>query len=164
MKNLFLLRHAKSSWSDSSTADFHRPLSKRGISNALSLSKYISQHQIIFDLILSSPSERTQATLDLIFTEKDFLSKIKFQEAIYHAEMSTLLELIKDQNNLKKNILVIGHNPGLHLLIEHLTKILIENFPTCGFVKLSNFDSWKDLDANILDLKFFVTPRDLIHD
>jgi phosphohistidine phosphatase len=164
MKNLFLLRHAKSSWSDLSTADFHRPLSKRGISNALSLSKYISQHQIIFDLILSSPSERTQATLDLIFTEKDFLSKIKFQEAIYHAEMSTLLDLIKDQNNLKKNILVIGHNPGLHLLIEHLTKILIENFPTCGFVKLSNFDSWKDLDANILDLKFFVTPRDLIHD
>ena len=122
------------------------------------------EHQIIFDLILSSPSERTQATLDLIFTEKDFLSKIKFQEAIYHAEMSTLLELIKDQNNLKKNILVIGHNPGLHLLIEHLTKTLIEKFPTCGFVKLSNFDSWKDLDANILDLKFFVTPRDLIHD
>ncbi|MDA9068781.1 histidine phosphatase family protein [Gammaproteobacteria bacterium] len=164
MKNLFLLRHAKSSWSDPSKADFHRPLSKRGISNALSLSKYISQHQIIFDLILSSPSERTQATLDLIFTEKDFLSKIKFQEAIYHAEMSTLLELIKDQNNLKKNILVIGHNPGLHLLIEHLTKTFIEKFPTCSFVKLSNFDSWKDLDANILDLKFFVTPRDLIHD
>jgi len=164
MKNLFLLRHAKSSWSDPSIADFHRPLSKRGISNALSLSNYISEHQIIFDLILSSPSERTQATLDLIFTEKDFLSKIKFQEAIYHAEMSTLLELIKDQNNLKKNILVIGHNPGLHLLIEHLTKTLIEKFPTCGFVKLSNFDSWKDLDANILDLKFFVTPRDLIHD
>ena len=103
MKNLFLLRHAKSSWSDPSTADFHRPLSKRGISNALSLSKYISEHQIIFDLILSSPSERTQATLDLIFTEKNFLSKIKFQEAIYHAEMSTLLELIKDQNNFKKN-------------------------------------------------------------
>ena len=164
MKNLFLLRHAKSSWSDPSIADFHRPLSKRGISNALSLSNYISEHQIIFDLILSSPSERTQATLDLIFTEKDFLSKIKFQEAIYHAEMSDLLELIKDQNNYKKNILVIGHNPGLHLLIEHLTKTLIENFPTCGFVKLSNFDSWKDLDANILELKFFVTPRDLIHD
>ena len=87
-----------------------------------------------------------------------------FQEVIYHAEMSALLELIKDQNNLKKNILIIGHNPGLHLLIEHLTKTLIKKFPTCGFVKLSNFDSWKDLDANILDLEFFVTPRDLIHD
>jgi phosphohistidine phosphatase len=164
MKNLFLLRHAKSSWSDPSKADFHRPLSKRGISNALSLSKYISQHQIIFDLILLSPSERTQTTLDLIFTEKDFLSKIKSQEVIYHAEMSTLLELIKDQDDLKKNILVIGHNPGLHLLIEYLTKTLIEKFPTCSFVKFSNFDSWKGLDANILDLEFFVTPRDLIND
>ena len=92
MKNLFLLRHAKSSWSDPGKADFHRPLSKRGISSALSLSKYISQHQIIFDLILSSPSERTQATLDLIFTEKDFLSKIKFQE-IKLSDAETLFKL-----------------------------------------------------------------------
>jgi len=79
MKNLFLLRHAKSSWSDPSMADFHRPLSKRGISNALLLSKYISQHQIIFDLILLSPSERTQATLDLIIAEKEYLPK-KFKK------------------------------------------------------------------------------------
>ena len=164
MKKLFLLRHAKSSWDDPALGDFDRPLSKRGISNALSLSKYISYHQIIFDFILLSPSERTQATLDLVITEKDFLSKTEFQEVIYHAEMSTLLELIRDQDDLNKNILVIGHNPGLHLLIEHLSKTFIEKLPTCGFVKLSNFDSWKDLDANILDLEFFVTPRDLIHD
>ena len=111
-----------------------------------------------------SPSERTQATLDLVITEKDFLSKTEFQEVIYHAEMSTLLELIRDQDDLNKNILVIGHNPGLHLLIEHLSKTFIEKLPTCGFVKLSNFDSWKDLDANILDLEFFVTPSDLIND
>ncbi|MDA9154289.1 histidine phosphatase family protein [Gammaproteobacteria bacterium] len=163
MKNLFLLRHAKSSWSDPSMADFHRPLSKRGISNALLLSKYISQHQIIFDLILLSPSERTQATLDLIITEKEYLPK-KIQEVIYHAEAPTLLELIKDQDNLKKNILVIGHNPGLHLFIEYLTKTSIKKFPTCSFVKFSNFDSWKDLDANILDFEFFLTPRDLTND
>jgi hypothetical protein len=31
-------------------------------------------------------------------------------------------------------------------------------------LKLSNFDSWKDLDSNILDLKFFITPKDLIND
>jgi phosphohistidine phosphatase len=164
MKNLFLLRHAKSSWSDPGTADFHRPLSERGISNALSLSKFISKHHITFDLVLSSPSERTMGTLDLVIEAKNSIVETKFHEAIYHAKVSTLLELITDQDNSKKNILVIGHNPGLHILTEYLTQTVIEKFPTCSFIKLSNFDSWKDLDANILKLEFFVTPKDLIND
>ena len=37
MKNLFLLRHAKSSWDNAALGDFDRPLSKRGISNAILL-------------------------------------------------------------------------------------------------------------------------------
>ena len=76
MKNLFLLRHAKSSWDNAVLADFDRPLSKRGISNAIQLSEYIQKHSISFDLVLSSPSERTQSTLDLV------LSSILDQELI----------------------------------------------------------------------------------
>ena len=163
MKNLFLLRHAKSSWSDPGAGDFHRPLSKRGISNAYLLSKFISNHQIIFDLILSSPSERTQGTLDLVIAD-DTNIKTEFHESIYHAEVSTLIRLLRAQDDSDKNILVLGHNPGLQLLTEHLTQTDIEKFPTCSFVKLSNFDSWKDLDANILDFEFFVTPKDLFND
>ena len=163
MKNLFLLRHAKSSWSDPRAGDFHRPLSKRGISNAHLLSKFISNHQIIFDLILSSPSERTQGTLDLVIAD-DTGVETKFYESIYHAEVSTLVSLLRGQDDSEKDILLVGHNPGLHLLIEHLTQTDIKKFPTCSFVKLSNFDSWKDLDANILNLEFFVTPKDLLND
>ena len=59
MKNLFLLRHAKSDWEDPEIADFHRPLSKRGVSDALLLSNYILKNRVTFDLVLSSPSERT---------------------------------------------------------------------------------------------------------
>jgi len=163
MKNLFLLRHAKSSWSDPRAGDFHRPLSKRGISNAHLLSKFISNHQIIFDLILSSPSERTQGTLDLVIADNTNI-KTEFHESIYHAEVSTLIRLLRAQDDSDKNILVLGHNPGLQLLTEHLTQTDIEKFPTSSFVKLSNFDSWKDFDANILNLEFFVTPKDLFND
>ena len=34
MKTLFLMRHAKSDWSDSAQSDFDRPLNKRGRSDA----------------------------------------------------------------------------------------------------------------------------------
>jgi len=112
---------------------------------------------------LSSPSERTQGTLDLVIADNTNI-KTEFHESIYQAEVSSIIRLLRAQDDSDKNILVLGHNPGLHLLTEHLTKTDIKKFPTCSFVKLSNFDSWKDLDANILNLEFFVTPKDLFND
>jgi phosphohistidine phosphatase len=164
MKNLFLLRHAKSGWEDPQIADFHRPLSKRGVSNALLLSNYILKNGITFDLVLSSPSERTQATLDLALAERSNLLNIRLDQSIYCGEAITLLNLIKLQDDSQENILLIGHNPGLQMLAESLIRQRVERLGTCSFLKFSNFDSWKDLDSNILDLKFFITPKDLIND
>jgi len=164
MKNLFLLRHAKSGWEDPQIADFYRPLSKRGVSNALLLSNYILKNGITFDLVLSSPSERTQAILDLALAERSNLLNIRLDQSIYCGEATTLLNLIKLQDDSQENILLIGHNPGLQMLAESLIHQRVERLGTCSFLKLSNFDSWKDLDSNILDLKFFITPKDLIND
>ena len=124
MKNLFLLRHAKSSWDNAALADFDRPLSKRGISNAILLSEYIQKHNITFDLVLSSPSERTQSTLDLVLSSLDYFPTTTLKESIYHASPSSLTQLIKEQDNEINNLLVIGHNPGLHILTEQLTCLL----------------------------------------
>ena len=95
MKNLFLLSHAKSSWDNAALVDFDRPLSKRGISNAILLSKYIQKNSISFDLVLSSPSERTQSTLDLVLSSFDPIPTTTFKESIYHASASSLSQLIK---------------------------------------------------------------------
>ena len=164
MKNLFLLRHAKSSWDNAALADFDRPLSKRGISNAILLSEYIQKHNITFDLVLSSPSERTQSTLDLVLSSFDPIPTTTFKESIYHASASSLTQLIKEQDDEINNLLIIGHNPGLHILTEKLTNESIVKFPTCAFVKITNFNQWKDLDAGILNLESLITPRELKHD
>ena len=164
MKSLFLLRHAKSSWDNPQHSDFERPLSKRGISDAILLSKYIQKHSISFDLILSSPSERTQSTLDLVLSSLNPIPSTVFKESIYHASASALSQLIKEQDEEINNVLVIGHNPGLHILTESLTDESIIKFPTCAFAKLTNFNHWKDLDADILNFELLITPRELKHD
>ena len=96
--------------------DFDRPLSKRGISNAILLSEYIQKHSISFDLVLSSPSERTQSTLDLVLSYFDPIPITTLKECIYHASASSLTQLINRQDNEINNLLIIGHNPGLHVL------------------------------------------------
>ena len=142
MKNLFLLRHAKSSWDNTALTDFDRPLSKRGISNAILLSQYIQKHCISFDLVLSSPSERTQSTLDLVLSYFDPIPITTLKESIYHASASTLTQLIKQQDDEINNLLIIGHNPGLHVLAESLTNESIVKFPTCAFAKITYFNHW----------------------
>ena len=164
MKNLFLLRHAKSSWDNAALGDFDRPLSKRGISNAILLSKYIQKNSISFDLVLSSPSERTQSTLDLVLSSFDPFPTTTLKESIYHASPSSLTQLIKEQDDEINNLLIIGHNPGLHILTETLTNESIVKLPTCAFVKITNFNQWKDLDAGILNLESLITPKELNHD
>ena len=164
MKNLFLLRHAKSSWDNAALVDFDRPLSKRGISNAILLSKYIQKNSISFDIVLSSPSERTQSTLDLVLSSFDPIPATTFKESIYHASASSLSQLIKEQDDEVNNLLIIGHNPGLHILTETLTNESIVKFPTCAFVKITNFNHWKDVDAGILTLESVITPKELNHD
>ena len=164
MKNLFLLRHAKSSWDNAALADFDRPLSKRGISNAILLSEHIQKHNITFDLVLSSPSERTQSTLDLVLSSLDHFPTTTLKESIYHASPLSLTQLIKEQDDAINNLLIIGHNPGLHILIEQLTNQSIVKFPTCAFAKITNFNHWKDIDTGILNLESLITPKELNHD
>ena len=164
MKNLFLLRHAKSSWDNAALADFDRPLSNRGISNAILLSEHIQKHNITFDLVLSSPSERTQSTLDLVLSSLDHFPTTTLKESIYHASPSSLTQLIKEQDDAINNLLIIGHNPGLHILIEQLTNQSIVKFPTCAFAKITNFNHWKDIDTGILNLESLITPKELNHD
>ena len=164
MKNLFLLRHAKSTWDNAALGDFDRPLSKRGISNAIQLSEYIQKHSISFDLVLSSPSERTQSTLDLVMSSLDPIPSSNLKECIYHASASSLIQLITEQDDEINNLLIIGHNPGLHILTETLTNESIMKFPTCAFAKITNFNHWKDVDAGILTLESVITPKELNHD
>ena len=164
MKNLFLLRHAKSSWGNAALGDFDRPLSKRGISNAIQLSEYIQKHSISFDLVLSSPSERTQSTLDLVLSSLDPIPTSNLKECIYHASASILIQLITEQDDEINNLLIIGHNPGLHILTETLTNESIVKFPTCAFAKITNFNHWKDVDTGILTLESVITPKELNHD
>ena len=72
MKRLYLIRHAKSSWKDSSLDDFERPLNKRGRRDAPFMGKRLYRHHVRPDLVISSPAKRAISTSQLIAKEIDF--------------------------------------------------------------------------------------------
>ncbi len=51
-RQLLIMRHAKSSWSDPGMADFDRPLNKRGQSAAPAMGQRLADAQLQVDIIL----------------------------------------------------------------------------------------------------------------
>src|SRR5262245_59678675 len=113
MKELLLLRHAKSSWATPGLADFDRPLNTRGRRAARLLSRFFEDPGLRPALVLSSDAHRTRETLELIHGALASRVTIHLEPRLYLADPSTLLECLKKIPNDVPSVLMIGHNPGL---------------------------------------------------
>ena len=101
MKKLFLVRHAKSSWSNPDLDDFDRPLNKRGKRDAPFMGKVLNERNIFPDLIISSPAERAFITAQTIAEQINYpLKDIQTFDRLYHGGFKDLLVTLKgiDQN------------------------------------------------------------------
>jgi phosphohistidine phosphatase len=161
MKNLFLVRHAKSDWSISGQKDFDRELNGRGRSDAPKMGRKLYEMEAKPDIIISSPAARAKFTAELISEQLKFdTNKIIFNEDIYEASVRTLLGVINGIEDKYNSVMLFGHNPGLTYLAEALTKKEIGNIPTCGIVHIEfSVDSWKEVSGGTGDLKFFIYPK-----
>lgn len=155
MKNLILIRHAKSSWKDLTLDDYARPLNKRGNKNAPMMAKRLKEQNLDIDLFLSSPAKRAMTTAQYFFNEFEHEVPLTFNKEIYDASIHTLDNIIKNIDDSYETVCLFGHNPGLNLLASYYIDHY-ENIPTCGIIHIQ-FDttSWKDIDnSNALFIAF----------
>ena len=125
MKQLILMRHAKSDWSQGGLSDFERPLNKRGTHDASNMGKWMAQEIELPDIILCSSARRTQQTKQLLLlslqTECDHtqeIEQIDFDE-MYLASTNTLNNLAKSHLNTHGCVMLIAHNPGMDGILTH---------------------------------------------
>ncbi|NLZ91797.1 MAG: histidine phosphatase family protein [Clostridiales bacterium] len=128
MKKLYLLRHAKSSWSNPALRDYDRPLNDRGRRQARAMGEFFQENAFEIDGIFCSGAQRTRETLDLLLESYDYRGEIEYKDEIYAASVSTLKDLIRQVNF--DSLLLIGHNPEIEALAEDLTGQLLI-MPTC---------------------------------
>ena len=148
MKTITLLRHAKSSWDDSTIVDFDRPLNERGRTNSPEMAHRLRAAGIRPSLILSSPAKRAWSTAKIFAREISYpLEFLQRDRNLYHAGLKQLFDVIATQDEGFNSILVVGHNPGLTDLANELLPGLTTNMPTAAFVAvLVDTDTW-DLRA-----------------
>ena len=169
MKTLYVLRHAKSDWGDSSLRDFERPLNERGWKAAKSMGRVMRERGIAPDLVLVSPAARTTETLARV--EEGFGGKFETLEerSIYLAETETLIGLVRGAPAESDRLMIVGHNPGMHELVlvlsqgPHDVRVeAAEKFPTAALAEIS-FDvrDWTDVAPSTGQIRSFLKPRDL---
>lgn len=163
MKNLYLLRHAKSDWSNPGENDFERTLNKRGKKDAPLIGAFIKKLEIPIELIISSPAIRAKSTA-LQIAEKSGLNKeeIHFFDELYNFNHQPYLSIIQSINDDLSNILLVAHNPALEQLSAYLSGTTYDAYriPTCGFLHFNiDVKNWKDLEFGCGNLRWMVIPR-----
>jgi phosphohistidine phosphatase len=133
MKQLTILRHAKSSRKDTSLPDFERPLNGRGRGDAPRMGEWLSRRGCIPDLVVASPALRARATAEAVMAALGLPpEKLQLREEIYEASAGTLLDVLRSLPESARHVLLVGHNPGLTELWNRLSPVATDNIPTCG--------------------------------
>jgi phosphohistidine phosphatase len=158
MKKLMVVRHAKSDWGDANLSDFDRPLNARVLNTAPEMAGRLLQKCIVPQYLISSPALRAKTTAN-IFADKLGLAEPKYNNAIYEARYTDLLQVVNSLPDAYGYVAMFGHNPGLSDLIYHLTGDLV-NMPTCAVVVISfDTDSWKMVSGNTGSITYYDYPK-----
>ena len=161
MKELLLIRHAKSDWDDPSLSDFDRPLNKRGKSDAPVMAHRLLDKKIKIDAFISSPAKRAKKTASIFAKEYKMDKKdILLAEKLYAAEANVFFEVIRNTNDKFDSIALFSHNPGLTDFANLLSDVRIDNIPTCGvFAVKADAKHWADFKDAKKDFWFFDYPK-----
>lgn len=161
-KQLYVLRHAKSSWDDPALADHDRPLAPRGHRAANLIAAHLRRDQIRSSLVLCSSARRARETLELVSPS----GQIQIEDGLYGASADELLGRLRQVPDEVDSAMLIGHNPAIQDLAVGLVadsaELATRKFPTGALATLTFTGGWRELDFGRAQLGAFITPRELV--
>ena len=158
MKTLFLLRHAKAENLTPGSTDLERTLKEAGRRQAKGLGTLLKQQNLTLDLVLCSTAVRAQETTELLLASAEATVAAHYDQAIYEAGPTILLQLISQIEDSANTVLVVGHNPGMEELVQLLTN-RAEQMSTCTLAKITfETNDWNEVTPGNGTLEQLVRP------
>ncbi len=172
MRQLLLMRHAKSAWDDPNLPDHARPLNARGRAAAHAMRGVMRGLGLVPDVVLVSSSRRTLQTLAALEPWED-TPLVEPLDELYLAPPGELFRTLNKVPETARSVLLLGHNPGMHELAMELVgpaaleqrdtdiQRLVEGYPTGALAEFAVAGPWGGLVAGGGRLVRFLSPRDL---
>lgn len=171
LRELWLLRHAKSAWGVPGLEDHDRDLAPRGLAAAPRVGRRMAQLGLVPDLVLCSTARRAVHTWELVAAELPRPVEVRHLESLYLASPAALLRTIRSQPAAVRRLLLVGHDPGFHRLAlllvgaddpEARSSGLTAKFPTGALCRIRlAVEGWGEVAAGRGRLLAFLKPREL---
>lgn len=172
MRQLLLLRHAKSSWDDPKLDDHVRPLNRRGRLAAGAMREVLRNLGILPDLVLVSTALRTTQTLEAL-EPWDETPIVEPLDSLYLASGPQMLAVLREVAETVRSVMLIAHNPGLHELAcallgaqaqapgDDAARALAAGYPTGALAEFAVAGRWAGLGDGSVRLERFIDPREI---
>jgi phosphohistidine phosphatase len=159
--NLWVIRHAKSSWADPGQADFDRPLNARGVKDGKRMIRWMGKQKQRPQWIFASDAARARATAEFV---RDGYAvppdQLLFDHRIYEASMDTLLDVLHSIPPDCPSVALVGHNPGSSEFVNAMVgKPVIDDLPTFGIAMLSLPPRWLDAQFGCAEFVALHIPK-----
>jgi phosphohistidine phosphatase len=170
MRRLLLLRHAKTENDAPTGKDVDRRLDDRGRVDAAAMGAWLNRNPPLPDLVCVSTAVRARQTWDVIAAELTVSQPVVAHlDELYAAGPAELLAVIRAAAEQDpQQLMIVGHNPGLHELALGLTgrgdaeaqQALDANLPTSGLALIEfPIDDWDEVAFRGGRLLRFLSPK-----
>jgi phosphohistidine phosphatase len=168
-KQLFVLRHAKSSWDDPELEDRERPLAPRGWRTTKVMGEHIRAAGVQPAQVVCSSALRAKQTLEGVAPGGEHL----IEPELYCASAREVIERLRRVPDELPSVMVIGHNPTTQELVLELADAgtgsaeetelaqIPRKFPTGALATLTFECGWSELTPQCARLVAFVRPKQL---
>ncbi|MFJ6793242.1 SixA phosphatase family protein [Streptomyces sp. NPDC091268] len=177
-RRLVLVRHAKSVPKDAAP-DFDRALAERGRHEAPRAGEWLAGSGYPLGLALCSSALRTRETWQLMASRLSEPPPVIYDDRLYNASADELMAVLGETDDSVTDLLVVGHNPGIHDLAvalcgaggkggrsagdkdeKGLRRRIREGFPTAAVVVVALTGQWRELAPEAGRPAAFWAPRD----
>jgi len=159
MKELLIIRHAKSSWLNPWEDDFDRPLNERGKRDAPFMAAELLKKEVAIDALVTSDANRAYSTCAYFSQVYKGVPVIK-EPRLYQASVKFLFEVVLSMPDNYKTVALFSHNTGLTDFVNKLTKVRVDVVPTCGIYGVkADIEHWADFKNGKKAFWFFDYPK-----
>ncbi len=157
MLRIIIMRHAQAQLEQYGKNDRERTITMTGMHEIDSIRRQIHGKLDTLSFIMCSNARRTRQTLDGLKPVLPNSAEIHYDDALYQANVETLLHKIQSLPSSHKNIMLLAHNPGVGQIIHAIDKTKASVFPTCGVaICESTVEKWHDISPYNLRITAFL--------
>ena len=151
-KLLLVMRHGKAKGRDAGGSDFDRRLRKRGLRDAKRMGELLAEKGLVPDVIISSSAVRAVMTAEAVADSCGYGGEVVRMESLYLGNAEEYVRVLSEMGyeeegkGLMERVMVVGHQPGLSLLVYQLTGQSVDMVTGAIAVIRLGIDGWDAVD------------------